>query len=143
MTEHEAVVARIVGDFALLEVAAAPGCGSCSGQSGCGTASLRPRRYTVHNGIGARPGDEVIVSVPDGAVLKAAALSYLMPLLLVIAGAAAGTVWGGEGLPAVAGAACGLAAGIAALRFTALGEPLLTLRFKARVIFIDKEPEHA
>lgn len=145
MTENEAVVTRVEGDFALVEMdEAASACGRCGDKGQCGKSPAGPRRYAVRNLAGARPGDTVIVSVPDGAVLKAAALTYLMPLLFVIGGAAAGTSWGGEGLPAVAGAALGLVTGIAALRvfnmwFARAREPWLTLRLKPRVIPIDKE----
>ncbi|OHC63453.1 MAG: hypothetical protein A2045_04735 [Rhodocyclales bacterium GWA2_65_20] len=145
MTESEAVVTAVEGEFALIEVATtASACGSCGAKSHCGTAPPGPRRYAVRNRVGVRAGDAVIVAVPEGAVLKAAMLSYLMPLLFVIGGAAAGTEWGGEGLPAVAGAAMGLMAGLIALRFfnarCARGrEPWLTLRLKRRVIPIDKE----
>ena len=144
MTENDAVVTAVDGDFALIEVKAAAACGNCGDKGSCGTAEDWPRRYAVRNLVGARAGDAVTVSVPDGAVLKAAVLTYLMPLFFVIGGAAAGTAWGGEGMPAVAGAAAGLVAGIATLRILNAGfargrEPRLILGLKRRVIPIDKE----
>lgn len=144
MSENEAVVRCVAGEFAVVEVAAAaPSCGSCtSGQ--CGNPGGAIRRYEVRNTIDAKPGDRVLLTVPDGAVLKAAALSYLMPLVFVIGGAAAGTAWGGDGLPAVAGAIVGLVAGLALLRlgdvlFARGGEPRLAPRLKRQVNFFDKD----
>ena len=138
------MVIRVDGDIAFIEVnEMASSCGNCGDKGGCGK-SQAVRRYSVRNSAGARPGDAVIVSVPDGAVLKAAALSYLMPLLFVLVGGATGSTWGGEGLPAVAGASIGLLAGLVVLRFSnALfsrgREPWLALRLKRHVISIDKE----
>lgn len=145
MTESEARVTALEGDFAVVEVAALPSaCGKCGERGGCGKSAASPRRYVVPNAIGACPGDHVMVAVPDGAVLKAAALSYLMPLLLVIGGAAAATAWVGEGLPAVAGAAMGLLAGLAVLRMTNTRltrgrEPWLALTLQRTVINTEKE----
>lgn len=115
--ESEARVTGIAGEFAVVEVDALPSaCGKCGDKGGCGKPQAGPRRYAVRNTVGARVGDRVLLSVPDGAVLKAAILSYLMPLVFVIGGAAAGTAWFGDGLPAVAGAGAGLAAGLIVLR---------------------------
>ncbi len=145
MTTSEARVISLDGELAAIEVAALPSaCGKCGERGGCGKPEAGPRRYVVRNAIGACPGDRVMVAVPDGAVLKAAALSYLMPLLLVIGGAAAATAWLGEGLPAVAGAALGLLAGLAVLRMTNARlmrgrEPWLGLTLQRTVINTEKE----
>lgn len=145
MSESAAVVTGIHGDFAEVEVAALPSaCGSCGDRGHCGKAQAGPRRFAVTNTIGAHTGDHVVVSVADGAVLKAAVLSYLMPLAFVIGGAAVATAWIGEGMPAVAGAAAGLLVGLAILRVAharfALGrEPRLAVILKRRTSTFDKE----
>ena len=136
MSESEAIVTRIDGALAEVEVAAMPSaCGKCGDRGHCGKPQAGPRRYALPNAIGAQAGDRVVVCIADGAVLKAAVLSYLMPLVFVIAGAAAATAWIGEGLPAVAGAVSGLCVGLAVLRLAnanlARGrEPALALRLK-------------
>ena len=94
-------------------VAAAPtSCGACGGK-GCGS-SLFARvlhadepEYPVDNAIGATVGEAVVVGLPDGALLGAAATAYLAPLLLLLAGGLLGQGLGGE-LGAVAGGLCGL-----------------------------------
>lgn len=118
MSDSEALVTRVAGEFVVVEVDALPSaCGKCGDKGGCSRPQAGPRRYAVRNTVGARVGDHVIISVPEGAVLKAAALSYLMPLASVIGGAAGAMAWLGDGVPAVAGAAVGLVVGLVALRF--------------------------
>jgi sigma-E factor negative regulatory protein RseC len=117
MSESEARVMSVAGEFVVVEVEALPSaCAKCGDKGGCGKPQGGPRRYAVRNTIGARVGDRVVLSVPEGAVLKAAVLSYLMPLVFVIGGAAAAMAWFGDGLPTVAGAASGLLLGLAVLR---------------------------
>jgi sigma-E factor negative regulatory protein RseC len=117
MSESEALVTSVAGEFAVVEVEALPSaCGKCGEKGSCGKPQAGRRRYAVRNTVGARIGDRVILSVPEGAVLKAAVLSYLMPLVFVIGGAAAAMAWLGDGLPAVGGAAAGLLAGLVILR---------------------------
>jgi sigma-E factor negative regulatory protein RseC len=116
-TEREGLVKGISGEFAVVEVEAMPSaCGKCGESGGCGKPQAGPRRYAVPNTIGARVGDRVILSVPQGVVLRAAVLSYLMPLVFVIGGAAAAMAAFGDGAPTVAGAALGLAFGLIILR---------------------------
>ena len=55
------------------------------------------------------------VSVADGTIFKATLLSYVLPALLAIAGAAAGNSHGGDAW-AVGGCLAGLAAGFLFLR---------------------------
>ena len=69
----------------------------------------------MDNDIGAAVGDQVVVSVADGAVLRGIGLVYLLPLALLVAGAAFGSALAGEESQrdgyAAAGGALGLIAG--------------------------------
>jgi sigma-E factor negative regulatory protein RseC len=117
MSESEALVTGLAGEFAVVEVDALPSaCAKCGDKGGCAKPQAGPRRYAVRNTVGARVGDRVILSVPEGAVLKAAGLSYLMPLVFVIGGAAAAMATLGDGLPTVGGGVGGLVLGLAVLR---------------------------
>jgi sigma-E factor negative regulatory protein RseC len=118
--EARAVVRRVEGGQTFVESAQASGCGQCSGK-GCGTGKLsqlfcsQPRQFQVDNPIGAVSGDLVVVSVADGAVLRGIGLVYLLPLALLVAGAALGNSMAvqdelRDGY-AAAGAACGLVVG--------------------------------
>ena len=59
--------------------------GDCHKCSGCGAAQ-QTMIFTAENAIGAREGDLVMVSSGSAAVLKAAAVLYLLPLALFLAG---------------------------------------------------------
>jgi sigma-E factor negative regulatory protein RseC len=124
MMEQEAIVARIEGDQAYVEVAGAgSGCGRCHEAGGCQSGVLgqifrrAPRQFRMGNSIGAAPGERVVVMVADGAMLRAALLTYLVPVVLLIIGAFAGTILGGAASAdagALLGALLGLAVAVAA-----------------------------
>ena len=59
--------------------------GDCHKCSGCGAAEQK-MLFLAQNPIGARPGDLVIVSADSAPVLKAAAVLYILPLVLFLAG---------------------------------------------------------
>ena len=54
--------------------------------------------FTARNPIGARPGDLVTIASDTGPVLKAAAVLYMLPLVLFIAGYLLGMQWNLGGL---------------------------------------------
>lgn len=117
MIETPARITRLEGGSAWVVSAAPSSCGACGGK-GCGS-SLFARvlhadepEYRVENPIGAGVGEAVVVGLPDGALLGAAALGYLVPLLLLLFGAGVGQQFAGE-LGAIAGGLAGL--GLAAL----------------------------
>ena len=71
--------------------------GDCHKCSGCGAVE-QTMVFTARNLIGAKPGELVIVESETGPVLKAAAVLYMMPLILFIAGYLLGMQWGLGGL---------------------------------------------
>lgn len=99
MLETRAVVVSLHGQGALVQADQGNGCGQCNGK-GCGTGKLsqlfcdKPRQFQVDNPINAQVGDEVIVSVADGAVLRGIGLLYGLPLLMLIAAASLGSALG-------------------------------------------------
>ena len=120
MLETRAVVVQTDKRYTLVEASQGNGCGQCNGK-GCGTGKLsqlfcsKPRQFKVDNQINAKIGDEVIVSVAEGAVLRGIGLVYLLPLVLLFAGAAWGGSWAmqeeqRDGYAAI-GALIGLVAG--------------------------------
>lgn len=140
--EQEAVVARVAGKHAYLEVGGG-GCGHCHETGGCQSGILgrlfcsEPRQFRILNSIGAAPGDRVFVHVAEGATLRAALLTYVLPVLSLLLGAFAGNAIGDGGSGDVAtalGALCGFALGVLSLltlRNTGIGrieEPTLVRR---------------
>ena len=73
--------------------------GDCHKCSGCGAAQ-ESILLTARNPIGAKPGDLVIIESKSGPVLAAAAVLYLMPLLLFFIGYLVGSLTWGKGGPA-------------------------------------------
>lgn len=117
MLETRAIVVHKDNNSTLVEASGASGCSVCEGK-GCGSSKVtqlfcnKPRQFKVDNRINAGVGDEVIVSVVEGAVLRGISLVYLLPLVLMFAGAslAGGWVEGHDGY-AAAGALSGLVVG--------------------------------
>jgi len=71
--------------------------GDCHKCSGCGAAK-ETVLFTANNPIGAKPGELVVVESATGPVLKAAAVLYMLPLILFIAAYLVGMQWGLGGL---------------------------------------------
>ena len=59
--------------------------GDCHKCSGCG-AQQETMLITVHNPIAAKTGDLVVIESATGPVLKAAAMLYILPVVLFLAG---------------------------------------------------------
>lgn len=96
MLETRATVMQIHDRSAVVRANQVSGCEQCNGQ-GCGSSKVaqlfcsQPRQFEVENTIGASVGEEVIISVADGAVLRGIALVYVLPLvLMVLCGGVAG-----------------------------------------------------
>jgi len=119
MIEIPAKVTRVEGEVAWVSTNAPTSCGACGGK-GCGSsvfARLLHRdepEYQVGNRVAARVGEDVVVGIPDGALLKATLTGYLVPLALVVLGAMVAARWGDVG--AAAGAGVGLLLALAWLR---------------------------
>ncbi len=120
MIEAPARIVRVEGARAWVVPESPQSCGACGGK-GCGSSIFSRMlkggaepEYPVQNLIQAKPGEAVVVGVADGTLLRAAMSAYVLPLLMVMAGALIGTLWGE--LQSVAGALAGLALSILWLR---------------------------
>ena len=67
--------------------------GDCHKCSGCGAAQ-ETLVLDVQNPIGAKPGDLVNIESESAPVLAAAAVMYMLPLVLFLVGYAIGSLWG-------------------------------------------------
>lgn len=81
--------------------------GDCHKCSGCGAVQEK-MVFTAQNPIGAKPGDVVTVQTDTGPVLAAAAIMYVLPLVLFFLGCALGSLWGKMILTGGAGFALGI-----------------------------------
>lgn len=109
MIEETGVVIAARGELAEVECRRQSACGGCAAHGACGTSLLdrylgrRQLLLTVHNPVGAGPGDQVVVGVPEEALLTASFAAYLVPLLAMIGGALAGGTIAETWLAAAAG----------------------------------------
>ena len=92
--------------------------GDCHKCSGCGAAEQK-MLFLAQNAIGARPGDLVIVSAESVPVLKAAAVLYILPLVLFFAGYIGGMYLGIPGWLGALGFLLGIVAVVVYDRRTA------------------------
>lgn len=92
MTEVGEVV-RIKGDMAVVRIQRSSACRHC-GACGLG-AGPDDMLLTLPNSLNAKPGDLVEVSLESGQLLKASAITYLIPLVALIVGVIVGYALGG------------------------------------------------
>ena len=99
-------VREVHGEWVRLVCEEADRCERCAGGGGCGLGATggsrqrfldMPQRTTIRPPLQA--GDLVLVSVDDGAIVRAAAASYLLPVAGLLAGALLGQLTGlGDGV---------------------------------------------
>lgn len=140
MLESRAVIVECTEEgHAVVEPVQGDSCALCGSGKGCGSSKLsqlfcvRPRRFRVRNTIKAHIGEEVLVSVEDGILVRSAAILYGLPMLFLFCGALLGSYWINSAADADAGAAVGagigLLAGFLAARYVAsafcIDEPVI------------------
>lgn len=110
-----ATVLRVDAARAWLKLSdAGGGCGRCDEPGGCRSVQITqafglPRgEFALPAVAGVQAGDRVVITIPDGAPLQAALASYGLAVVLLLAGAALGSLLGGSDLAAAVGAGLGL-----------------------------------
>lgn len=81
-------------------------CQSCSARKGCGhslmdsqQAGARARVRAMCDDTSLACGDQVVVGIPEGALVRGAVMLYLMPLVLMFVAALLGATVSAEALP--------------------------------------------
>lgn len=125
MLEESGRVVAVEDGRAWVEVARQGGCHSCDARQGCGQGMLagfgqKALSVSVANRLGAQVGDVVVIGMGESALLRTAIRMYLLPLLALLAGAAAANRYGApDSLVALSG-------------FIALGLSFLALQVVGR-----------
>lgn len=124
LSENGRIVA-IESDAVWVETIRSSTCGRCAARSGCGHGVLaratgakgliRVRESQALRARDCQIDDEVIIELPESAVLHGSVLVYLLPLILAIAGSLLGEQWGE--LVAVLGFCAGLFVGFTTIRW--------------------------
>ncbi|MBF0622140.1 MAG: SoxR reducing system RseC family protein [Magnetococcales bacterium] len=85
MMREEGRVVALDGAFAIVRSGRKSACGSCHAESSCSTLSggrnNNEAEIRAHNAINAEVGDRVVLELREGQFLKAASLTYGMPLV--------------------------------------------------------------
>lgn len=126
MIEEQAIVVRVEGDCAHLEVERSQPCGLCGTTRGCGMSLFGRLLNRYHGSFSAQNtlqlsvGDRVVVAIEENALLSSALTIYLIPLLLICMGgylgAAQGVSRAQSDLYGLIGAVAGLLLGLAIVR---------------------------
>lgn len=116
MIQARARVVKVERDLAWLELADnAGGCGRCDEPGGCRSIQVSHlfggpgKVFALPLAFPVKPDDKVLISIPDGAPLSAALATYGLATLLLLAGAALGSLLGRDGWADLFGLAGGLA----------------------------------
>lgn len=104
MLEETARVIRIDDGDVWVETQRRSSCSSCAAAKGCGTGVLSevfgrrnpPLRVLARQPL--NPGDDVIIGIEESALVQASLAVYLLPLVLMLAGALAGVYAARQGL---------------------------------------------
>lgn len=118
MIETPATVVDVKSGVAWVETVRQSACGKCGSAGSCGTSVFAklfgaPRsRLRIEDAQGLRIGEQVVIGIPDGTLVRASFVAYLIPLVFLIAAAGLATRLGaGEGSVALIGLA-GLGIGL-------------------------------
>lgn len=148
MIEEHATVIAIEGDLAEVEAQRRGSCGSCAAKGACGTSLLdrflgrRPLRLRVRNELAANPGDQVVIGVPESALLRAAAAAYLVPLIALILGAIGGQALAGLldfGLTELAATLGGVLGFLLSLRWLSAHSRRLAMDDRYRAVMLRRD----
>jgi sigma-E factor negative regulatory protein RseC len=91
LATEEGVVVRIDAAGTWVRTVRSNTCESCSSKSACHTmGGGQEMEVAVVNRMDARVGDRVVLKLATSSFLKATFLIYMFPILLLVAGAAAG-----------------------------------------------------
>jgi sigma-E factor negative regulatory protein RseC len=117
MIEQKATVISRDGELVWVEAERQSTCGQCQARKGCGTGMLakhvgqRFSRLAVNTDLDLRVGQQVMVSIPEQALLSGALLMYLLPLLALFSAAAITRMIGAGELAQIVAGLLGLCAG--------------------------------
>lgn len=126
MIEEQGQVVACEAGAVWVETVRRSTCGSCSARAGCGQALLqkvaagaRRGRIRVLCSEPLRVGEQVLIGVPEQAVLRGSVLVYLLPLLCLFAAAMLGQAAGLSEPWLILLAVAGLSAGLWLVRLLA------------------------
>ena len=94
MINEKGVVEKLVQNKAVIKIQRSAGCETCEARGSCHAEGDKAMLVEVENGLHAKEGDSVEVSMPTTSVAKMALVVYLGPVAALIAGAFLGDALG-------------------------------------------------
>lgn len=82
---HSGKIVEITPSTIVVEIIAEEACGSCSAASLCGMSEVKKKLIEVPAALGYETGEEVWVLLKSSKGMKAVWLSYIVPLILLMA----------------------------------------------------------
>jgi len=146
MIEERAIVTGLDGDLAVIQMLRHSACNHCELNSGCGTGAIgrllghRSKPLTIRNKSNLRPGDRILLGMPDRAFLKASLLIYGLPLVgLIGGGLVAQWAFAGSEIHVFIFSVAGFIAG---LSFSSLiAKNYFSQQFYPKILALDGEPK--
>lgn len=89
MLEETATVTRIDGEWLWVETKPKSACSHCS-EAGCSTSVIgkvfgnRRNELRMRNSLAARPGQQVVVGIPEEVLIGASLRAYLAPIVVML-----------------------------------------------------------
>jgi sigma-E factor negative regulatory protein RseC len=143
MIETQARVTVVEPGYAWIESERRSGCSQCSSSDGCGVSTLSQLfgsqhiRMRLSDPLGVQAGDDVIIGLSERRLVTAAAVVYMVPLLIMIVIALAGVHLGyGQGALVLL-SVTGLLTGLWLVRYRAGRE---TLNHRYLPVMLRKQP---
>ncbi len=94
--QEVAMVTEVTKEGAVVKIRRAEACHACAARGACQSLGGKTEDISlvVENTLDARPGDMVVLTLPESSVIKASAVLYLLPASGLVAGALAGWLLG-------------------------------------------------
>lgn len=146
MIEERAIVVGVQGQTIEIQMQRQSACSHCELSQGCGTGAIgrmlghRSKPLLIESTLNLKPGDHILLGMPDRSFLKASLLIYGLPLgLLVLAAVFAQMLSNGSEILVPIAAGTGFLLG---LFFSAkLAGKRYAGQFNPRILRINSEPE--
>jgi len=83
---HEGTVKQVEDDSVLVRITSNSACSGCHAEGVCNITGREEKIISVKGRYNVSPGDNVTVQMNESMGMKAVVLSYIIPLLIIIAG---------------------------------------------------------
>jgi positive regulator of sigma E activity len=84
--QHDGTVKKVDGNSVLVSIISSPACSGCHAEGLCGISGKEEKIIDIKGKYNVSPGDSVTILMEQTTGFKAVALSYMVPLVIVIAG---------------------------------------------------------